>query len=99
MSGASFGWYLDRYFGYLEMSFVDDFEKVLVFVRCVNSILTPVFLLPCYRYGRTSAILLAQVPCHVNLSVLFSGCCASTCVYVCFSCFEVSSVLLAPSLV
>ena len=51
-SGAALGWYLDLFFGYLEMSFVDDFEKVLVFVRCVNSILTPVFLLPCYRYGR-----------------------------------------------
>ena len=29
-----------------------DFEKVLVFVRCVNSILTPDFVFPCYRYGR-----------------------------------------------
>ena len=87
VSGVAFGSYLDVFFGYLEMYFMDGFEKALVFVRCVNSILTPVFLLSCYRYGRTSAILLAQVPCHVNMSVLFSGCCASTCVYVCFSCF------------
>ena len=71
----------------LEMSFVDEFEKIRVFVRCVNSILTPDFLLLCYRYGCTSAIFLAQLPCHVNMSVLFSDCCASTCVYVCFSSF------------
>ena len=37
VSGAAFGWYLDFFFGYLETSFVDDFEKVIVFVRCGNS--------------------------------------------------------------
>ena len=46
-SGAWFWVVCGPFFGYLEMSFVDDFEKVLVFVRCVNSILIPVFLLPC----------------------------------------------------
>ena len=52
VSGAAFGQYLDIFFGYLEMSFMDDFEKELVFVRCVHSILAPDFLLLCYRYGR-----------------------------------------------
>ena len=87
VSGAAFGRRLDLFFGCLEMSFVDDFDKILVFVRCVNSILTPDFLLLCYRYGCTSAIFLAQLPCHVNMSVLFSDCCASTCVYACLASF------------
>ena len=52
VSGVAFGWYLDVFFGYLEVSFVDDFENVLVFLRSVNSILIPDLLLPCYRYGR-----------------------------------------------
>ena len=50
--GATFGSYLDLFFGYRAVSFVDDFEKVLVFVRGVNSILTPDFLLACCRYAR-----------------------------------------------
>ena len=50
VSGVAFGWYLDLFFGYLEKSLVDDLEKVLVFVHCVNSILAPDFL-PSWRYG------------------------------------------------
>ena len=37
VSGAALGWYLELFFGYLEMSLVDDFEKVIVFVCCVIS--------------------------------------------------------------
>ena len=39
-------------FVYLEMSFVDDLENLLVFLRDINSIHIPDVLLPCYRYGR-----------------------------------------------
>ena len=46
VSGAAVGRCLDLLFRYLGMSFVHDFEKVLVFVRCGDSILTPDFLLP-----------------------------------------------------
>ena len=85
------------------MSFVDDFENVLVYVRCINPLHTLDFLLPCYRYGRWHLILeYAQllsfllrfhvIPCHVNVSVQSSGCCACTCVYVSFSCFQLSFV-------
>ena len=52
-------------FGYLEMSFVVEFEKVLVFVRCANSILSPDRLFSCYRYGR----------CHGALEYVVSFLC------------------------
>ena len=34
--------------GYLEVSFVDDFEKARVFVRCTDSTLSLDRLFPCY---------------------------------------------------
>ena len=54
-SGALWGCFWEVFgttSGYLEIFFVNDFEKVLVFVRCANSVFNPALLLPCYRHGR-----------------------------------------------
>ena len=54
-SGALWGCFWKVFgttFRYLEIFFVNDFEKVLLFVRCANSVFDPAPLLSCYRHGR-----------------------------------------------
>ena len=61
-------------FGYLEMSFVDDFEKILVFVRCVNSILT-----------QTSCCLVTDMDGGIEPSNTPSCASSMSCQYVCLT--------------
>ena len=56
-------------FGYLEVSFVDDFEKARVFVRCTDSTLSLDSLFPCYPYGwwyGTKFCLFRSLACSSN---------------------------------
>ena len=95
VSGTAFGKRLDLFLGCLEMSFVNDFEKILVFVRCVNSILTPDLLFPCYRHGRWHctleyAHLLSFLPRFHVISICLSYSLVVVLPLVCMSVFRLS---------
>ena len=102
LSGDDFGWYLAAVLDTFRYLFENDFEEGLVFVRCANSVSTPVLFLPCYRHGRWHSTLqyahmLAFLPrfhtmatCHVILLLLLP--------LVCTFVFRVSKFRLFRSL-